>query len=177
MDRTLLGRISDVYASIPNQLSKENKKFAYSKAGKDGSARKYLDSIIWLEGYGLISRCFNLKSLQKPLSGQIDDSVFKIFFNGTGLFMRSLGLESAADLLNGNIGICKGSIYENLIADSLIKHFKDLYYYRKTDSLEVDFVTSCQPEITLLEVKANDGRAKSLKEVLTNKAKYNVTRN
>lgn len=38
-------------------------------------------------------------------------------------------------------------------------------------------MTSCQPEITLLEAKANDGRAKSLKEVLTNKAKYNVTRN
>lgn len=177
LDRTLLGRILDVYSSIPSQLSKENKKFAYSQVGKDGSARKYLDAILWLEEYGLISRCFNLKSLQRPLSGQIDDSIFKIFFNDTGLFMRSLGLESAADLLNGNIGIYKGSIYENLIADSLIKHFKDLYYYRKNDSLEIDFVTSCQSEITLLEVKANDGRAKSLKEVLTNKAKYNVTCN
>ena len=43
---------------------------------------------------------------------------------------------------------------------------KDLYYYHKQSGLEIDFVTRYNNELTLIEVKSNNGNAKSLKEVL-----------
>ena len=51
-----------------------------------------------------------------------------------------------------------------------------IYYFSKNSGLEIDFVTNFKNELTLIEVKANNGNAKSLKEVLTNKIKYNVNR-
>ena len=80
-------------------------------------------------------------------------------------------------IMEGSLGIYKGAIYENLIADALIKNGKNLYYFTRSTGLEIDFVTTYKDEVTAIEVKATDGRAKSLKEVLTNKAKYDVISN
>ena len=54
---------------------------------------------------------------------------------------------------------------------------KSLYYYHKQSGLEIDFVTRYNNEITLIEVKSNNGNAKSLKEILNNKNKYNISSN
>ena len=54
-----------------------------------------------------------------------------------------------------------------IIADALTKLGKKLYYFSKNSGLEIDFVTNFKNELTLIEVKANNGNAKSLKEVLT----------
>ena len=51
---------------------------------------------------------------------------------------------------------------------------KNLYYFSKTTGLEIDFITKINNELTLIEVKASNGNAKSLKEILGNKQKYNV---
>lgn len=54
---------------------------------------------------------------------------------------------------------------------------KDLYYYHKKSGLEIDFVTRYNNKLTLIEVKSNNGNAKSLKEVLNNKEKYDISSN
>lgn len=66
---------------------------------------------------------------------------------------------------------------EEHIADVFNKMHKELYYYHKTSGLEIDFVTRYNNELTLIEVKSNNGNAKSLKEILNNKDKYNVVNN
>ena len=66
---------------------------------------------------------------------------------------------------------------ENIIADAFNKMHKDLYYYHKQSGLEIDFVTRYNNELTLIEVKSNNGNAKSLKEILNNKEKYDISSN
>ena len=63
------------------------------------------------------------------------------------------------------------------IADAFNKLHKDLYYYHKSSGLEIDFVTRYNNEPTLIEVKSNNGNAKSLKEILNNKDKYDISSN
>ena len=58
LDKRLFINIFDVYKSLPNKLFKDTKKFSYSLVGKNASSRKYLDSIKWLEEYGLNKCCF-----------------------------------------------------------------------------------------------------------------------
>ena len=78
-DVEMLGRINQVFDSIPSQLSKENKKFQYSIMSKNARNKTHSAAIQWLVDYGLINKSYNLSSLQLPLNGNRDESAFKIY--------------------------------------------------------------------------------------------------
>lgn len=177
INTTLLGKIIDVFNSIPTQLAKENKKFVYQDIKVNARGREYIDAINWLEEYGLIVRAFNLNLLELPLEGNKNYSQFKIYFADTGLFIALLDERTSNKILSNSLKIYKGAIYENVFADAYSKLNKNLYYFHKSSGLEIDFVTLYNDQITLIEVKAKNNKAKSLREVLTNKSKYNVSSN
>ncbi len=115
-----------------------------------------------------------MNSLELPLEGNKDEDIFKLYVADSGLFVAMLEKGATNNILNGDLKIYKGAIFENIIADALTKLGKKLYYFSKNSGLEIDFIINYKNELTLVEVKANNGNAKSLKEVLTNKTKYNV---
>ena len=76
---------------------------------------------------------------------------------------------AAKDILNGNLGIYKGAIYENIIADIFTKSGKKLYYFEYNSQLEIDFFIRYLDKVTAVEVKsAENTRAKSLRSVMQN---------
>lgn len=174
-DLTLLARINRVFDSIPGQLAKENKKFQFSQVEKKGRSETYQAAIQWLCDMGLTVRCHNLEMPQLPLEGNAMDSVFKLYFQDSGLFVAMLEEGSAGDILMGNLGAYKGAIYENIIADAFGKMGKPLYYFRKDSGLEIDFVTRLNGQATLVEVKATTGRTKSADTVMKNPDRYGPT--
>ena len=60
------------------------------------------------------------------------------------------------------------------MADILGKMGRKLYYFQKTDSLEIDFVMRYKGKCTPVECKATTGNAKSLKTQLNHPEKYHV---
>lgn len=177
INQTELVKIMQVYKSIPNQLAKENKKFQYKLIGNNANVRSYGNAITWLEEFGLICKCYNLNNLEFPLDCNKEDDIFKIYIADTGLFIAMLEDGTVDNIINGDLKIYKGAIYENIIADAFNKMHKDLYYYHKSSGLEIDFVTRYNNEITLIEVKSTNGNAKSLKEIINNKNKYDISSN
>ena len=173
IDFSLLGRINRVFDSIPAQLAKENKKFVFSALEKKGRSEKYLPAIQWLCDFGIINLCYNLSNISDPLEGNKIDSIFKIYMQDSGLFISMLDRDCAAKILSGDLGIYKGAIFENIIADSFSKQDKKLYYFHKDSGLEIDFVSKIKNEISLIEVKATTGNTKSANTVLKN-SQYDV---
>lgn len=176
IDLTLLGRINRVFDSIPSQLAKENKKFTYSMLEKKGRSENYQSAIQWLHDAGIINICYNLSNLSLPLEGNKIDNIFKIYMQDSGLFVAMLEEGSAGKILSGELGIYKGAIYENIVADAFSKNGRNLYYYHKDSGLEIDFISTIDGEISLVEVKATTGNAKSANTVLKNKEQYGVNR-
>jgi len=176
INKVELTRIMNVYNSIPLQLAKENKKFKYSDISKNARAREYFDAIMWLKEFGLISLCYNLSKLELPLEGYKVEDEFKIYVADTGLFVAMLEKGTTNNILNGDLKIYKGAIFENIIADAFSKNGRNLYYYSETRGLEIDFISRIDNELSLIEVKATNGNAKSLKEVIKNKEKYSVNK-
>lgn len=168
IDFSLLGRINRVFDSIPSQLAKENKKFVFSALEKKGRAEKYLPAIQWLYDFGIINLCYNLSNISEPLEGNKIDNVFKIYMQDSGLFVAMLDRDCAAKILSGDLGLYKGAIFENIIADCFSKQDRKLYYFHKDSGLEIDFVTKAKDEIALIEVKATTGNTKSANTVLKN---------
>ena len=167
-------RIRDCFESIPKQLSKENKKFQYSLVEKKGTAEKFAGCLQWIEDAGIIKRCYNLNTTELPLSGNADRSVFKVYMCDTGLFVSMLEEGTQADILQGNLLGYKGAIFENLAADIFVKMGRDLYYFKKDSGLEIDFVMRYKGECVIVEIKATNGNAKSVKTVLKHPENYRV---
>lgn len=160
------------FLSIPKHLSKDYKKFRYSLVMPSGSSRKYAGSLMWLYDSGIINFCHNLEIPQLPLEGNARSDVFKVYMRDTGLLVAMLDEGTQEDIIDGNLGIYKGAIYENIIADILGKKGKKLYYFEYNSTLEVDFFIRFEKVITAVEVKsAGNSKSKSLKTVMN---KYNV---
>ncbi len=172
VNKSLLGRINKVFDSIPSQLAKENKKFTYSAISKHARSGEYEAAIMWLIDFGLVVPCFNLSTIDRPLEGYKIDNIFKLYFKDSGLFISLLEKGSAFKILNGQLNIYKGAIYENIIADAFSKNKKKLYYFHKDSGLEIDFVTIVDDKTSLIEVKSTTGNTKSAKTVLGNREKY-----
>lgn len=175
-DLTLLARINRVYDSIPAQLAKENKKFTYAMLEKKGRSENYQAAIQWLYDAGMINICYNLSNLSLPLEGNKIDNIFKIYMQDTGLFIAMLERGTASKILSGELGMYKGAIYENIIADGFSKLDRKLYYFHKDSGLEIDFITTYEDELSLVEVKATTGNTKSANTILKNKEQYHVNR-
>ena len=157
----------ECFLSIPKQLAKDRKKFQYSLVHEGGTARKYERSLMWLYDAGLVNYCYNLALPELPLEGNSVNSQFKIYMNDTGLLISMLEEGSGKDIIDGNLGIYKGAIYENIIAEIFTKLGKKLYYFSFKDQLEIDFFIRYNNVATAVEVKAADNtKSKSLNSVI-----------
>lgn len=171
-NKTDKAKIRDCFNSIPKQLARENKKFKYSLVDKNGTAKKYLGALEWLYDAGIINFCYNLSKPELPLEGYAKDDIFKVYMKDTGLLTSMLEDGSQLEIINGNLGIYKGAIYENIIADIFNKSEKKLYYFEHNSTLEIDFFIRYKNKATPIEVKSADNtKSKSLNSLINN---YNI---
>lgn len=163
-------KIISVYRSIPAQLAKENKKFQFSKIEKNARSREYTGCIEWLRDAGVILECNCLTYPELPLKGNVDESKYKLYYPDTGLLVSSLDEEAQEDLrVNKNLGVYKGALYENFVAEAFVKQGLGLFYYKKDNSsLEEDFFVRTKNELIPVEVKSNNNNSKSLTALIKN---------
>jgi hypothetical protein len=129
---------------------------------------------MWLYDAGIINFCYNLSIPELPLEGNAKSDVFKVYMRDTGLLMAMLEDGSQEDIIDGNLGIYKGAIYENIIADIFSKSGKKLYYFEQNGKLEIDFFIRKNKTATAVEVKSADNtKSKSMDAVID---KYGVKR-
>lgn len=170
-------KIISVYRSIPAQLAKENKKFQFNKVAKNARSREYSGCIDWLKDAGIIMECNCLQFPELPLKGNIEESKYKLYYMDTGLLISSLDEEAQEDLrVNKNLGVYKGALYENFVAEAFVKQGLGLYYYKKENaSLEEDFFVRTQNALVPVEVKANSNQSKALSTLISNKRYQDIS--
>ena len=164
-----LGRkVLNVYRKIPVFLGNENKKFQISKVSDGARNREYIGVIEWLDNAGIINISYCLGNVALPLSGNYNPDNYRIYFRDTGLLIGSLDDEVQEDLrYNRNFNTYKGAIYENIVADMLVKSGYSLYFYKnEKGTLEIDFILRDKDSLVPIEVKAEDGSTISLNNMI-----------
>jgi predicted AAA+ superfamily ATPase len=157
------------FASVPRQLAKDYKKFQYSLVEKKATGRKFAGSLQWLYDAGIINFCYNLSTPALPLEGNVKNDEFKVYMRDTGLLVAMLEDGTQRDIIEGNLGVYKGAIYENIIADLLAKSGRKLYYFEYRSQIEVDFIIRREGRVCALEVKAAENtKSKSLVNIIKN---------
>lgn len=163
-------KIISVYRSIPAQLAKENKKVQFNKISSNARSREYSGCIDWLINANVIIKCDCLQFPELPLKGNTEESKYKLYYLDAGLLISTLDEEAQEDLrVNKNLGIYKGALYENFMAEAFIKQGLGLYYFKKDNSsLEENFFVRTQNNLIPVEVKSNENRSKSLSSLIKN---------
>ena len=169
----IVPRITDVWKSVPAQLSKENRKFVYGVVKQGARAREYEIALQWLQDAGLIYTVHNVTAPRIPLRSYEDRSVFKIFILDVGLLGAMSGLKQRT-LVSGSVIFpeFKGALTEQYVFQQLHPHY-DLYYYSKPNStMEIDFLLQDDDDnIVPIEVKAETNvKAKSLRQFAVDNA-------
>lgn len=170
-------RVLNVFNHISVQLAKENKKFQVSKVERGARFKDYWGAIEWLTDAGMINICYSLHTPDLPLQGNYQADKYKVYFKDTGLLVASLDDEAQDDLrANKNMNVYKGGLYENIAAESLSKQGYNLFYYKKDDStLEEDFFVRTKKSLVPIEIKASNGRAKSLRTLIESNKYPDIT--
>ncbi len=161
-------KVRNCYLSIPKQLAKENKKFQFSVVEKKGTARKFENSIEWLRDANLVHLCYNVSTPTFPLAAYEKEDMYKLYLADCGLLTAMYGYDMKQVIIDDTLaGAAKGGIYENLIADMLVKNGHKLNYYRSQNGdTEIEFLLVREAKVVPVEVKANRGSTISLNRLL-----------
>ncbi|MCD7950562.1 MAG: ATP-binding protein [Erysipelotrichaceae bacterium] len=162
------GKILNIYRKIPVFLGQYNKKFQVSKIHKGARNRDYIGVVDWLDNAGIINVCYCLSQPELPLRGNYNLNNYKLYFRDTGLLIGSLDEEVQEDLrYNKNFNTYKGALYENIIAEMLVKQGYQLYFYKnEKGTIEMDFFVRDASSLIPIEVKANDSATISLNNLI-----------
>ena len=167
-DVTTRNKARECYLSIPRQLAKENTKFKYGMVEKKGTARKFEAALDWLRDANLVRYCRAVTTPQFPLRAHEDESKFRVYLSDPGLLCAMYGFEMIAAIIRDELqGPMKGGIYENVVADMLVKAGRDLHYWMNDKgNIEIEFLLEKEASVVPVEVKAKRGATASLNKLL-----------
>ena len=151
-------KITEIWKSIPSQLSRENRKFLYKLVKPGARAREYEDALLWLQHAGLVHRIFANTKPALPISAYDDLTAFKIYLSDIGLLRKLAKLPSEIILNNSPLySEFKGAMTENYVLQSLITQFEVMpRYWTSEGKAEVDFILQNGMEIIPIEVKSSN---------------------
>ena len=146
--------IRDIFDLIPPELNSKNKRFILKSLHDYAKFESYEDSFLWLTSAGVAIPTYNVDEPRIPLLLSRSRNLFKLFQNDVGLLASQYADGIQLKIINGDDSINHGAIYENAVAQELLAHGFDLYYYNNKKRGEIDFLIEIDGEPVPVEVKS-----------------------
>lgn len=163
-------RIAQVWASLPAQLARENKRFVFGHVRQGARARHFEDAIQWLADAGLVHRVTRYTKPANPVRTYEDMTIFKLFLHDVGLLGALSQLDQAV-LLQGT-GIFeefKGALTEQYVMQQIVaaRNEAPMYWAAERATAELDFAIERAAGLVPIEVKAAENlHSKSLRSYI-----------
>jgi hypothetical protein len=171
---TMFPKLSAIWNNIPAQLTKENRKFIYSRVKKSWRAKDLEDALYWLVRAGLVYKVEHIEKPGFPLSSYADNTHFKLYMCDTGLLRRTARIPASAVLDNSEYAKhIKGAFVENIVCNELKRIYGDALYYWSAENpgrAEVEFVV--QDGSDIIPVVAKPGSASRTRSLMQYSLKY-----
>lgn len=172
--------INEIFELIPPELNAKNKRFILKNLNEHARFSKYEGSFLWLKDAGVAIPTYNINEPCIPLKLNEQRNLFKFFQNDVGLLACQYASGIQLKLLQNEININHGAIYENFTAQELFCHgfagdLHNLYYFNNKKQGELDFVIEQNGMVIPIEVKSgkNYERHNALNNILSN-MDYNI---
>ena len=146
--------INDIFDLIPPELNAKNKRFILKNLNEHFKFSRHENSFVWLRDADMALPTYNVDEPRVPLLMSKCSNLFKLFQNDVGLLASQYAAGIQLRILQGDVNINYGAIYENLTAQELHAHGWNLYYFSSKKQGELDFLLENDTEIIPLEVKS-----------------------
>ena len=169
--------INDIFELIPSELNAKNKRFILKNLNEHIKFSRHENRFVWLRDADMALPTYNVEEPRVPLKLNELRNLFKLFQNDVGLLASQYVDGIQLKILQGDVNINNGAIYENAVAQELHAHGWKLRYFNSKKQGEVDFVLEQDDEIIPLEVKSGKDyqRHSALNNVMNNK-EYGIHR-
>ncbi|MCM1176329.1 MAG: ATP-binding protein [Clostridium sp.] len=146
--------INEIFNLIAPELNAKNKRFILKKLNENAKFERYSNSFLWLKNAGVALPVYNVEEPKMPLLLSRSRNLFKLFQNDIGLLAAQYAEGIQLRILKGDKDINFGSIYENAVAQELVAHGIEPYYYNSKKRGELDFIIELNGKIVPIEVKS-----------------------
>ena len=112
------------------------------------------------------SPVYNIEEPKLPLLLSRLRNLFKLFQSDIGLLAAQYAEGIQLRIISGDKSINFGSVFENAVAQELVAHGIDVYYYNNKKRGDLDFVIELAGKVLPIEVKS--GKDYDVHRALTN---------
>lgn len=163
-------KAKEAFDLVPSELNNPNKRFVLKRMNENARFRNYEEAFLWLTYANVALAAYNVDEPASPLLLSKSRNLFKLFYSDVGLLSASFSHGAALKMLLEESDANYGSAYENVVAQELVAHGFDLYYYNSKKFGELDFVVEDRDgKVIPIEVKSGKGykRHNALNNVLS----------
>ena len=147
-------KLISIYDIIPAELNKQNKKFVFTMLDKELKFDRYENSFLWLKDAGVALPVYNVEAPVIPLLASKSSNVFRLFFSDIGLLTSAYPAATKIELINKNGEVNNGAHFENAVAQQLLCNGFELYFCKKKNIGELDFLIEMDGKVVPIEVKS-----------------------
>lgn len=146
--------IGEIFDMIPSELNAKNKRFILKNLNEHAKYERYHNSFHWLKNAGVAIPVYNVEEPKQPLLLARSRNLLKLFLCDVGLLAAMYADGIQLRVLSGDNGLNYGAIFENAVAQELVAHGMNPYFYNNKKRGEVDFVVAYEGEVLPIEVKS-----------------------
>ena len=147
-------KLISIYDIIPSELNKQNKKFVFTMLDKELKFDRYENSFLWLKDAGVALPVYNVEAPVIPLLASKSSNVFRLFSGDIGLLTSAYPAATKIELINKNGEVNNGAHFENAVAQQLLCNGFELYFCKKKNIGELDFLIEMDGKVVPIEVKS-----------------------
>ncbi|MGN0396285.1 MAG: DUF4143 domain-containing protein [Coprococcus sp.] len=152
-----LTKVLAIWNSIPEQLTKDNKKFMYGYVDPKARAREYEASVNFLVSTGVVRRIYRVKQGIMPLEREKDEKSFELYHLDHGLLRVMAGINYSDIEMDDVLDLMNGVIAEQYSLAELYmnKNVGELYFWISSATAKVDFVYEGEGEVIPVDVQTS----------------------
>ena len=152
-------KIMSVYNMVPSYMENKKKRIVYKAIeGGDKRWKDYADEIDYLACSGITLAVKAISSPSFPLVESASKNLIKLYLNDVGLLTNILYRYEVSAVLNDQLSVNLGSVYESVVASELKAHGHELFYYDNKAKGEVDFIVDDYDHLSVLPIEVKSGK-------------------
>lgn len=153
-------KIERIYNLVPSNMENKKKRVVYKdiENSKGKQAKDYEEEIEYLISSGITLEVKAISNLKFPLTESEHKNLLKLYLNDVGLLTDALYRTNVTAVLNDEMSINLGSVYECVVATELAAHDNNLFYYDNRNHGEVDYLIDDYKSLSVIPIEVKSGK-------------------
>ena len=149
-----------IYGMIPSTMENKKKRMVFKdiEANKNKRFNDYADEFDYLIDSGITLDVKAISNPKFPLIESASKNLQKLYLNDVGLLSGILYGTNINAILNDQLGVNLGAVYETVVAQELKVHGNVLFYYDNKKNGEVDFLVDDYESLSVVPLEIKSGK-------------------